>query len=203
MKVKITFTEPLLGTLSGNKEIAEEFIISRHPDGSSEEESAAIPEEQLEKSSTIFARTDGRPHLWNYQVEGLFKEACAAMIHNEVFTKEELKKVRLTEYLYKKTIDEAVFVNPRKIFLELPDGTDSSNLDFCERPLRGQTMRGERIALARSEMAPMGTTITIEVEALNPKLMSFVKLWLDYGRRKGLGQWRNSGMGRFVWEEVE
>lgn len=199
MKIKITFSEPVLGTLSGNKEIAEEFIISRHPDGQSEEESQCIPEEELEKSSTIFARTDGRPHLWNYQIEGFFKEACAAMIHIGTMTKEELKKVRLTEYLYKKTIDEAIFVSPRKIFLELPDGGE---LDFCERPLRGQTMRGERIALARSEMAPLGTIVEVEISVLNPKLSDFVKKWLDYGALKGIGQWRNSGMGRFSWELI-
>lgn len=199
MKVKITFTEPVLGTLSGNKEIAEEFIISKRPDGQSEEESQCIPEEELEKSSTIFAKTDGEPHLWNYQIEGFLKEACAAMVHISTMTKEELKKVRLTEYLYKKTVDEMIFVSPRKIFLELPEG---AKLAFCERPLRAQTMRGERIALARSEMAPAGTVVNIEVSTLNPKLTDFIKKWLDYGTLKGIGQWRNSGMGRFGWELI-
>ena len=199
MKIRMTFTEPVLGTLSGNKEIAEEFIISKHPDGHCEEESEAVPEEALEKASTGFSRTDGKPHLWNYQIEGFFKEACAAMVHMGAITKEELKRVRLTEYLYKKTIDEAIFVSPRKIFLDLPNGDE---LAFCERPLRGQTMRGERIALARSEMAPAGTTIEVEIATLNPKLTDFVKRWLDYGSLKGIGQWRNSGMGRFSWELI-
>lgn len=26
---------------------------------------------------------------------------------------------------------------------------------------------------------------------------------LDYGRLRGIGQWRNSGKGRFEWEEEE
>ena len=26
---------------------------------------------------------------------------------------------------------------------------------------------------------------------------------LDYGIRRGLAQWRNSGKGRYVWEELD
>jgi len=204
MKVRITFTEPLLGTLSGNKEIAEEFIISKHPDGSSQEESDAVPiDETVEKSSTIFARNqdgkDGKPMLWDYQVKGFFKEACAAMIHTERLTKEELKKARLTEYLFRRTIDEAVFVTPRRIVLE---GLNGQPLKFLERPLRGQTMRGERIALARSEVIPAGATITVEISWFNPKLADFIKQWLNYGALRGLGQWRNASYGRFTWREL-
>lgn len=29
-----------------------------------------------------------------------------------------------------------------------------------------------------------------------------VREWLDYGQLRGLFQWRNSGKGRFTWEEV-
>ena len=29
-----------------------------------------------------------------------------------------------------------------------------------------------------------------------------VREWLDYGALRGLFQWRNSGKGRFEWEEV-
>ena len=201
MKIKISFTEPLLGTLSGNKEIAEEFIISKHPDGQSQEELDAIPvDETIEKSSTIFARNpDGKPMLWDYQIKGFFKEACAAMIHIGTLTQEELKKVRLTQYLYKKTIDEALFVKPRQIPLELPNGDP---LKFWERPLRGETMRGERICLARSEMAPIDTVLHVEVIALSLKLQPYIEQWLTYGALKGLGQWRNSGCGRFTWEMV-
>ena len=30
--VQITFTEPLLGTLSGNPQVTSEFIVSKHPE---------------------------------------------------------------------------------------------------------------------------------------------------------------------------
>ena len=32
--------------------------------------------------------------------------------------------------------------------------------------------------------------------------VEYVREWLDYGRLNGIGQWRNSGKGRFVWEEL-
>lgn len=32
--------------------------------------------------------------------------------------------------------------------------------------------------------------------------MDAVREWLDYGMLRGLGQWRNSGKGRFTWEEI-
>jgi len=200
MKIEITFTEPLLGTLSGNKEIAEEFIISKHPDGHSEEESEMRPEEALEKSSTIFARDGEKLMLWDYQFKGFFKEACEQMIHSETMKKEELKKFRLSQWMYKKTIDKQIFVMPRKIHLELPKGAKP---EFIERPLRGQTMKGERICLARSESVPVGTKLIIEVVCLNKKLEKFIPLWLNFGLLFGMGQWRTSGMGRFKWLELK
>ena len=205
MKVELTFTEPLLGTLAGNKELAEKFIANKHPQGhSAEDEMEAIEnlDESLSKASTIFPRGDrnGRPFIWNYQVKGFFKSACEAMISTKTMTKEELKKFNLTNYLYKKTIDQLIFVNPRRIFLQMES---NGELQFNERPLRGQTMRGERVALARSEMAPAGTKIEIEVICLNSKLNDFICRWLDYGALLGMGQWRTSGMGTFTWRKLD
>ena len=202
MKIEITFTEPVLGTVSGNKELTEDFIANKHPDGVQQEEIEAVPElsEALIKTSTVFARdTDGTPMLWDYQVKGFFKSACEAMIHSGTITKEELKKARLTKYLYKKSIDLLIFVKPRRIPFRLPQGGE---LTFCERPLRGDTMKGERIALARSEEAPAGITIQLEIKTLNPVYQQFIRTWLDYGALSGIGQWRNSGKGRFTWREL-
>lgn len=36
----------------------------------------------------------------------------------------------------------------------------------------------------------------------NDGLITAVREWLDYGILRGIGQWRNSGMGRFTWEEI-
>lgn len=198
LKVRLTFIEPLLGTLPGNPELLEEHIASKHPNGVQPEEIEAVPE-QVEKKSTYFARDDNKPMLWNYQIKGFLKEACEAMISTDAMTKEELKKARLSRYLYKKTIDTQLFVTPRRIPLNLPNGDE---LLFNERPLRAQTMQGERIALARSEEAPKGTYIDIEIIALNKNLIAFIPRWLDYGLLRGLGQWRNSSMGSFEWSKL-
>jgi len=97
---------------------------------------------------------------------------------------------------YKKLIAGLVFVEPRQIVLEL-----SGDLGWTERPLRGQTPHGERIALARSETAPVGSKIKIEIILLAPNLEPYVKTWLDYGKLRGIGQWRNASFGRFTWKE--
>lgn len=189
MRVKITFTECLLGTLSGNPDIAEEFIASKHPDGPQEDElHAELPEGDVEKSSTIFPREDGKPFLWDYQIKGFFKDACSM-----------LKRVKDTKSsklaAHKKVIDGVIFPGPRKIFIDVV-----GDITWCERPLRAQTAQGERIALARSESIPDGSSITFDITCLDEKYIKYVKEWLDYGALRGLGQWRNSGKGRFEWE---
>ena len=42
----------------------------------------------------------------------------------------------------------------------------------------------------------------MHVTCLDPAHMAAVREWLDYGQLRGLGQWRNSGKGRFTWEEL-
>jgi hypothetical protein len=207
IKATLKFTEPLLGTLPGDPKVAEEYIISRRDQskspegatGTAEEEAEALEsdEEVLEKKSTVFARQGDEPILWDYQIKGFLKEACHVMIGTETMTKEELKKKKLSLYSYKRTIDGLIFVFPRKIpiqnFGDLP-------LQYLERPLRGETMKGERVALARSEIVPAGASIDIEIKLLNTKLGDFVTQWLEYGALRGLGGWRNASYGRFETE---
>ncbi len=192
MRIELTLIEPLLGTLSGNKELAEEFILSKNPNGIAEDEQEALPaDESLQKSSTVFYKEDGKPFLWDYQIKGFFKDACSMLrrvpgtLSNKVTA-------------YKKNVDGLIFVGPRKIFFE-PAG----ELFFTERPLRAQTPKGERVSLARSESAPAGTVINFDVTCLDKKLEKLVKEWFDYGQLRGLGQWRNSGKGRFTYKVLE
>jgi len=206
MKIRITFIEEMLATLPGNKEIARDFVAAKNPNGPAVDEAEVIENmsDILEKQTMYFARTvlakkveSGRPFLYDYQVKGFFKGACQAMIDSDTFTKEELRKYRLTRWSYKRTIESQIHVRPRKVFFELPDGTDPQELSFCERPLRGDTPKGERIALARSEAVPAGTSVVVTIAYLNPKLVGFIKTWLDFGQLIGIGGWRNSGKGRF------
>jgi len=187
-KFRLTFTEGLLGTASANPELYEEFIVSKHPQKPQDDECESLktPEEEIENGTTIFSRDEnGNPHLWDYQIKGFFKDAQGCLN-------------RITKMpAYKKIIDGLVFVNERKIPLKL-----AGEMTFCERTLRVQTPQGERVALARSEEAPTGTTIEFTVKVLDKKLMAKVIEWLEYGALRGLGQWRNSGKGRFKFEEL-
>ena len=59
------------------------------------------------------------------------------------------------------------------------------------------TAQGPRVALVRSESAPAGTTIELDVRILSSELKNYVLTWFAYGQLRGTGQWRNSGKGRF------
>jgi hypothetical protein len=63
-------------------------------------------------------------------------------------------------------------------------------------------MQGERVSLAMSEQIPAGASVVFDVVCLCDAHEAVVREWLDYGRYSGIGQWRNSGKGRFVWEEI-
>ena len=199
LKVELEFTEMLLGTLPGDEKLAEDYVTSKHPDGVQEDEKESLPTslpEEIKKFSSFFARvietkvvaTSG-PILWDYQIKGFFKDACSMM--RRVAQVDELKA-------HKKIIDGLIFVFPRQIPLIL-----SGDLFFKERPLRITTPKGDRTALARSEAAPAGTKIQIEILILKPDLKKYVINWLDYGILRGLGQWRNSGCGRFKWHQLK
>lgn len=195
MKVRVTLLEELLGTASGNKEIHEEYIASKSPDAKTRaEEIAALGvEEVVEKAQTVFPRDEkGNPFYWDYQIRGFFKDSCGM-----------LKKVSGTASSkatnYKKLIDGLIFVEERKIPIKL-----SGSMDTCQRPLRAQTSQGERITLANSETVPAGSTMEFTVCWLPDakKIISeeLISEWLEYGLFHGLGQWRNSGKGKFTWE---
>lgn len=190
---RLTFLESVLGSASGDPNIHEEFIASKAPDAPTrEEEVEAIGVDGvIEKSKTVFARgEDGEPIMWDYQVRGFFKAACGALRQVKGTKSEKIKA-------YKKKVDQLVFVNPRKIKINF-----EGEIGSCQRSLRGQTAQGERTALANSEEIPAGAYIDIEVECLNESDLATVEEWLEYGRFNGLGQWRNSGHGKFSWEEI-
>lgn len=193
MRVKITLLEEMLGTASNNAQIHEEFIASKAPDAKNrEEEIAAIGvEAEVEKSMTVFPRNkDGRPIMWDYQVKGFMKDSCG-MLRKVTGTKSSGMKS------YKKTIDGLIFINEREIPINFEGSVGS-----CQRPLRAQTAQGERISLANSETVPAGSTLEFAIKCLVDADMNAVKEWLDYGELRGLGQWRNSGKGKFKWEEI-
>lgn len=193
LKVRVTFLEEILGTASNDPEIHAEFIASKSPDAlTREEEVAAVGvDEVIEKSKTVFPRdTDGNPIMWDYQVKGFFKDSCGML---RKVTGSVSSKIKA----YKKEIDGLIFVKERMIKINF-DGKIGS----CQRPLRAQTAQGERISLANSETIPAGCYIDFTVCCLCDAHINAVREWLDYGELRGMGQWRNSGKGRFKWEEL-
>ena len=204
LKVKLTFTEPILGTWPSNQNIAREFIASKSPDAATiEDEVAALGADAVaDKGMTVFPRNEkGEPVLYDYQVKGFFKDSCGML--GRIGGKSETgKKKAVNESgkitAYKKVIDGLIFVEPRMIPLKF-DG----EIGDCQRPLRAQTAQGERVSLANSEEIPAGATCEFEVLCMDDSHEKAVLEWLDYGALRGIGQWRNSGKGRFTYEILD
>lgn len=192
MKVRLTFLEEVLGTASSDPEIHETYIASNAPDAPTikEEVEALGVEEVFEKSMTIFPKENGVPFLWDYQIKGFFKDSCGML---RKVTNSASSKIKA----YKKEIDGLIFVAERKI----PFSFDGE-IGVCQRPLRAQTAQGERIALSSSETVPAGSSIEFTIQCMVDSDMKAVIEWLDYGKFRGIGQWRNSGKGKFEWRDI-
>lgn len=191
MKVRITLQEEILGTLPGDKEVFRTFIATKAPDQSKVEEEVASIEELYEKGITVFPRNkDKQPCVYDYLIKGFFKNACKAMRDADG---SESKKLTA----YKTKIDNLIFIEERLIPIQF-DG----EIGFCERPLRASTAQGERVALACSESIPAGATLEFTITTFKKEMMNYVIEWLDYGKYNGLGQWHNSGKGKFTWEDI-
>ena len=203
LQVELVLTEEMLGTASSDPDIHEEFIASKAPNAASREEEVAAlgVDAVIAKGKTIFPRLeDGTPFIWDYQLKGFFKDACG-MLSRIKGEKGEKDAATLSSKLtaYKKVIDGLVFPTPRKIPIILPKG---SKVGDCQRSLRAQTAQGERTALANSETVPEGSVIRFSIKYLKADLESVILEWLEYGELRGLGQWRNSGKGRFSFKVI-
>lgn len=205
-RVRLTFTDEVLGSQPGSKDEFDGFFQERAVklmvDGGKTreeaEEEAAFEREAIEaeeavsRGKTVFPRTmAGEPCMMGYQIKGAFKDACSMMRRVP-----GSRSSKLTAY--KKVIDGTVFVNekavPFKLFGEMGE---------CVRPLRASTPQGDRVALARSETIPAGSTLTFTVTCLDPRVWPTVEEWLNYFGVRGIGQWRNSGKGTCRWEYVD
>ena len=194
LQCNLTPMGAMRGTASNNKELHSEFMTSQAPDAPSrEEEIAAVGvDEVIEKGMTVFSRNkDGNPILWDYQIKGFFKDACGV-----------LRKVKGTKgsqiKAYKKEVDGLIFGQERQIPVQTAEEMGS-----CQRSLRANTPQGERVGLANSEEIAAGAVLEFSILVMSDDLVPAVKEWLSYGKLRGLGQWRNSGKGRFLCEILE
>lgn len=195
IRVRLTFTEGILGSLSSDPEIYKNYIASKAPKSELMDEEAELmatnaTADDLDRGITVFAKKDGKPFLYDYVIKGFFKNACSGLRMVDGTLSSMIKA-------YKKVIDNTVFIDERELFINY-----TGEITFCERPLRGQTAQGERIALACSEEIGAGASIECTITTFVDDNIDLIREWLNYGAFNGLGCWHNSGKGRFTWEEI-
>lgn len=207
IRVKITLTEGMLGTSPNDADLYRNYVASKAPDAATlEEEVAAVGTDAVvDRGITVFPRTaGGEPFVYDYQIKGFMKDACSMLARQAKKDPETGKKKPVNESsrltAFKKIIDGMIFPQPRQIVLHMPEADE---VGICQRPLRANTPQGERVALAISEEIPAGSWAEFDILLLDEDHLPAVVEWLDYGQLRGLGQWRNSGKGRFTWELVE
>lgn len=194
IKVKVTFIEEVLGMASSDPNLHDNFIAKNAPDAPKrEEEIAAIGvDEAVRLGTTVFPRNaKGVPCFWDYQIKGMFKDSVGMLRKVEGTACSKIKA-------YKKEIDGLIFIAPRMIPINA-----AGEMGTCQRSLRASTPQGERISLASSETLPAGSTIEFEITLLVDSDEKWVIECLDYMKLRGLGQWRNSGKGRAVYEIIK
>jgi len=188
--IVLTFTQPVLGAVSKDKELYTTYIAGKK--ALTDEELAKELEsvENIEQRGWYgFHMEDGKPFLLAYVIKGFFKSACSSLRRIK-----DSRSQKLTAY--KKVVDGLIFAYPQKLFLTMPPGAEITPI---ERPLRAQTAQGERITLVRSDSCPPGTTVEFALDVLGVVSRPLLIDWLDYGERVGIGAWRSSDKGQFVY----
>lgn len=197
---KLTGITPMLGSQPANPDVRTAYIAAKAPLDVNAEEAEYLPDIE-EQSLTVFLRdpANGSLMLLDYMVKAFFKSSLEALK-----AQNGIKAAR-------GKVDKWLFVSPRKVDI-LRNGKPVIEEDSVfERPLRAQTMQGERVALRASEQIDDPWTIEFTVTLLpNEKTkVSANVTWedvetaLDYGEVSGIGQFRNGGWGRFTWERVD
>ena len=197
---KLTGLTPILGSAPASRAIRTQYIASKAPTDKLREEEEAASFDLDEKGLTVFNRNkQDQLCLMGYQIKGFLKGALTAL------------KAQCKIAAAKGKIDNLIFVEPRYIPL-MRDGQPLRDEDeILERPLRAQTMQGERVTLAASELVEDPWEITIEMTMIpnagtaKSKALSWdaIEAALDYGAFHGLGQWRNADYGRFIWKRED
>lgn len=196
-RVTIRTLTPMLGAVAKDPAVWTKHVVEKqkalHPEAKIDPvaEEGTIPEPEQDVTGWTGFHTDpdtGELFLYEYVVKGFLKHAGNTM-----------KDMVGVKNLRSK-LNDFVFVSPRRILLGTtePDGV-------LERPLRAQTARGPRVALAKSDLLNEGLTLSFVLTILPHKEVNeavIVEL-LKYGELSGLGQFRNGGYGRFEVLSIE
>lgn len=205
--IEIRFTDPILGMSPSDPDLYMKYIAKNAPEGKDVSDEMdglpALEQDEEALTMTVFPRDrNGDPCFLDYQIRGFFKDSCGLLSKangvDETGKRSKKKAASLSGKLtaHKKVVDGNIFVSPRKIPIQY-DG----QMDLCQRPLRASTAQGERIALACSEQIPEGARIAFDVKLYSDDLVDVLAEWMAYGKDHGMGQWRNSGKGRFLVEK--
>lgn len=196
----LTGLTPLLGSQPPSPDVRTQFIASKAPTPPDDEDNLVQPND--EKNLTVFLRDpdkNDRLILLDYTVRGFLKEALTAI------------KAQAKIGAPRSKVDKYVFVEPRRIPITRDGKPIYEEDDYFERPLRAQTMQGERVTLTGSERIydpwQIKVRLTLFPNAGTAKSDSVtwdaIETALDYGRFSGLGQFRTGSYGRFTWERAE
>lgn len=180
--VRLTFTDPMLGTNPGDDSLYSNFVSDND---------FVDEETMIERATTTFKRMpDGAPALLSYHVRGFLKESIAS-IHKLDWS------AISTIYAYKQKVESCMHILGSMIRLDLPEGEE---VGILQRPLIATNAKGKMTTLACSEVVPEGTTAEFQIFLMNKKDEVFLNEALAYGEFSGIGQWRGSGKGRFTTE---
>ena len=193
--VQIKLLEPLLGVTPKNPEIYKAWIDDKHR--GEDEEAPPVSEE---KSWTGFSQDENGLYILDYMIKGYFKEV-ASILPKTLGLKRRASEELLAEATIRRRVDSWLSVRPRRIYLGVKEPAG-----YIERPLRAKTLRGDRIALVRSDYIKAGTILDFSVLVLTdcPITMEIIRTWLSYGEfGKGLGQFRGGSYGQFKVLSIE
>lgn len=197
--VELEFTEFILGTAPADKDLYKTYIATAVEGKKLAEEVESLGiDGVVEKGMTIFHKDKfGRPFLFDYQIKGFFKDAAKSLRRIKL---EGEKKPNLSSGIaaYIAKIDTLIFPTPRQI-----EFYDYGEINVASRTLRANTPQGEITAISVSEQLEAGCKIKFDIEYLSDELHDPIIEWLNYGRLRGIGQWRNSGAGRFKYKVLE
>ena len=208
INLSIRLIEPVLGTVPHDQKVYD-LLFGAGGDEPGLRGGAPTPEMAQEERENVpiavedrpgwtgFYADENGPFLYNYQIMGFIKD------------KGNLVKGLVGVANLRSKIDQAVYVEPRKIRPVWPGGKagPKEEPDLCiTRPLRAMTAQGPRVTVVRSDAWPEDTVLQFQVRifpAFSELDATVLAEIFALGEEHGLGQWRNGGWGRFRVEQFD
>lgn len=108
-------------------------------------------------------------------------------------------------------VDNYVSISPAYLIFTRSGEPIKSPDEIYERPLRAMTMQGPRVSVTASETIHPAWSLDFDLELIHntgsPKSRALtfdaIDEAMEYGRFKGLGQWRNAQNGHFTFTSCE